>query len=438
MKILKNIIFKNYTSLTVNHGINIFIHLVFVPLFLTFWNLDIYADWILISTIPGLLSISQFGLTAYGSNLIVIAYKQNKKNKANFVFQNIFYFVSVFIFSLCLILLLLNYIFDFQKIFDVSSIKKNEFYLVIIFVALKYLLLSNSNFLSGLFRINHKFHLSVYIQSTFLVTELILIAFTLFLGGQILEVSFVSFINYIIALMVSYFLIKREFIWFQIINFKNINFSFIKKIFYPSISFMTGSSSKAILIQGTIIFLNLFSNDILLVLYNSIRLILNGSRQFINILTFSFQPEITIDYAKKKFEKISHKFKFLLKYNFYISSIIAVVLVLFLKVPFLVWTKGNVIWNFNFFIFFLVASYIDWLVIPMVAIPQSINKIEMLNKAFIFTLVIYFVILISLFKLHAIISVPIALAIANLYFYFYAWIVIKKILSLKKSKINLF
>ena len=111
MKILNNIIFKNYTSLTVNHGINIFIHLVFVPLFLTFWNLDIYADWILISTIPGLLSISQFGLTAYGSNLIVIAYKQNKKNKVNFVFQNIFYFVSVFIFSLCLILLLLNYIF---------------------------------------------------------------------------------------------------------------------------------------------------------------------------------------------------------------------------------------------------------------------------------------------------------------------------------------
>ena len=63
--------------------------------------------------------------------------RATKKNKANFVFQNIFYFVSVFIFSSCLILLLLNYIFDFQKIFGVSSIKKNDFYLVIIFVVLK-------------------------------------------------------------------------------------------------------------------------------------------------------------------------------------------------------------------------------------------------------------------------------------------------------------
>ena len=80
MKIFQNIIFKNFASLSFNHGIIIFIHLIFVPLFLTFWKLDIYADWILISTIPTIISISLFGLTTYGSNMIVIAYRQNKKN----------------------------------------------------------------------------------------------------------------------------------------------------------------------------------------------------------------------------------------------------------------------------------------------------------------------------------------------------------------------
>ena len=205
MKILKNVIFKNFTSLSFNHGAVIIIHLVFVPLFLTFWNLEIYADWILISTIPTILSFSEFGLTSYGLNLVVIEYKQNRKNKANFVCQNIVYFVSTIIFSCALILLLLNYIFDFQKIFDIASVKKDELYLVIIFVVLRYLLFSNLKFLVGLFRINHKFHLSIYLQSSFLVSEMLLIAFTLFWGGQILEVSFVSFINYIIVLMISFF-----------------------------------------------------------------------------------------------------------------------------------------------------------------------------------------------------------------------------------------
>ena len=127
MKILKNVIFKNFASLSLNHGVIIIIHLVLVPLFLTFWNLDIYADWILISTIPGLLSIGQFGLTSYGLNLVVIEYKQNRKNKANFVCQNIVYFVSTIIFSCALILLLLNYIFDFQKFLVFQVLKKMTF-----------------------------------------------------------------------------------------------------------------------------------------------------------------------------------------------------------------------------------------------------------------------------------------------------------------------
>ena len=197
---------------------------------------------------------------------------------------------------------------------------------------------------------------------------------------------------------------------------------------------MTGNSSKAILTQGTIIFLNLFSNDISLVLYNSMRLIINGSKQFINILTISFQPEITIDYAKKNIKKISQKFKFLFKYNFYIACIIAIILVLFLKEPFLIWTKDNITWNFNFFILFLVASYIDWLSIPVSSIPYSLNKAEMLNKVFIFTLLIYFVLLVGLFELQATIAIPIAMLIANLYFYFNALSITKKIISLKKIK----
>ena len=429
MKLLKNIIFKNFTSLSLNHGIVILTHLAFVPLFLSFWTLETYAEWILISTIPTILSIGQLGISSYGLNDAVILCNQNKKNKTNFVCQNIIFFTSILISACGLIILALNYIFDFQKIFDVVTVTKKELYLVIIFVFLKYLLFSLASFLTGLFRINHKFHIFIYLQSLFLVTEMLLIAFTLYWGGQILEVSFVSLINYIIVLMISFFLIKRELTFLQVINFKNINFSYMKKIFYPSISFMTGFSSRGLLVQGTIIYLNLFSNDTILVLYNSIRLITSGARQFINILTYSFQPEITIDYAKKNFKKISHRFKFLSKYNFYISSIIAIVLILFLKEPFLIWTRGNVIWDFNFFILFLVASYIDWLNIPFTAVPYSINKAEMMNKVFITWLLIYSVLLASAFKLQTIISMPIAFGIANLYLFFYSLIVIKKILG---------
>ena len=90
MKILKNPIFKNYTSLSLNHGAHILLNILLVPLFLKFWDLSTYADWILISTIPAILALGEMGLTSYGSNLLVILY--NQKNKQGKLYISKYFF----------------------------------------------------------------------------------------------------------------------------------------------------------------------------------------------------------------------------------------------------------------------------------------------------------------------------------------------------------
>jgi O-antigen/teichoic acid export membrane protein len=436
MKILKNPIFKNYTSLSLNHGVIILLNILFVPLFLTFWDVSTYADWILISTIPAILTLGELGLTSYGSNLIVILYNQKKKKKVNYTFQNIIFFSTTIILSLGLVLIFLNYVFNFKSILNINSLDKFEFYIILIFFILKYLLITNFNFISSIFRINNQFHLSVYMQTFFIFSEIIFVSITLYLGGKILEVSAIGFINYVIAFIFSYYLVKKEFLWIKIINFKNINFLFLKKIFYPSVSFMTVNLCKMILINGTIILLKVFSNELILILYNSLRLIMNGSRQLINILTISFQNQITIDYAKNNLSKIVNKFRILSKYNFLSSTIIAIIFIIFLEKPFLIWTMDNVDWNFNFFILFLLASYFDWLAIPILTIPYSLNKAEVYNKVFVSSLMIYFIILISIFEYQNLIAVPISLIIANLFTYIYSYIKLNKIFFLKNHLIN--
>ena len=102
---------------------------------------------------------------------------------------------------------------------------------MLIFIFLKYLFFSNSSFLRDLLKINHKFHKAVYIKSFFNITEIILIWSVLMFGGQILEITLISFLNYFIAIIIIYILIKKEFSWLRIINLNNIDKSFIKKYF---------------------------------------------------------------------------------------------------------------------------------------------------------------------------------------------------------------
>ena len=422
MKFLKNPIFKNYTSLSLNHGAHILLNILLVPLFLKFWDISTYADWILISTIPAILTLGEMGLTTYGSNLLVILYNQKKINKINFTFQNIFFFSISIIISIGLFLVFLNFIFNLKDLLKINSLSEYEFYLVIIFFILKFIFLTNSNFVNSIFRINNQYHLTVYIQTFFIFSEIIFIAIVLFFDGSILNVSAISLFNYIIAFLASYYLIKRKFKWIKIMNIKNIDFLFLKKIFYPSISFMTVNISKMILINGTIILLKIYTGELILILYNSLRLIMNGSRQFINILTISYQNQITIDFAKKKLTKILIKFKTLNQYNFLLSTLILFILILFLEKPFTVWTGNNIDWNFDFFILFLLSNYIDWLAIPVLTIPYSLNKAEILNKVYLSSLVFYFLILLFIFEYQNLLAVPISLLIANFYCYVHAYI----------------
>ena len=426
-KIFNNSIFKNASSLTFNQTIQVLIQLFFIPLYLTFWDLNTYSEWIIITTFTTLLAISEFGLASFGLNLTIILNKENKIKKCNETIQNIIFFSTLFISFTILFILSLDFFFDFQKIFNITSIEKSNFQIIVLFILLRYLIQSNMNFINGLYRINRKFHISNYMKSFFVITEIILIFIVLYNGGSILEVSLISLLNYFFAFFIVVIFVKKEFKWLKILNLSNINKSFIKKIFYPSLSFMTGNVSKGFIAQVTIVILNFFTTDAFIIFYNSLRLIINGGRQFINIISSSYYPEITISYGEKKFSKISKQFYSMLKYNFYTSSIIFIILILFIKEPFLIWTKYAVDWNFNFFLFFIISNFIEWLGIPIMTLPYAINKAEILNKAFMLTMFLYTFILLIAMPLISYHSIPLALFLINTYLIIQSMIKVKSI-----------
>lgn len=426
-KILNNVIFKNASSLTFNQALQVLIQLFFIPIYLTFWDLNTYSEWIIISAFTTLLAISEFGLASYGLNLTVILSKKNKINECNKTIQNIIFFTTIFISFTIFLILILDFFFNFQKIFEISSIENSNFQIIILAIFLRYLIQSNMSFISGLYRINHKFHISNYIKSIFIITEIILIFLVLYNEGSILEVSFMSLFNYFFALCVVIILIKKELKWLKIISLRNINKSFIKKIFYPSLSFMTGNVSKGFITQITIIILNFFASDAFIIFYNSLRLVINGARQFINIISSAYYPEITILYGQKKFIQISQKLYSMIKYNFYLSFSILIFLIFFIKEPFLIWTKYAVDWDFYFFLFFIFSNFIEWISIPILTLPYAINKAELLNKPFIYITFLYPVLILLTMPVINNYSIPTALFLINSYLVFQSLIKVKSI-----------
>ena len=55
-------------------------------------------------------------------------------------------------------------------------------------------------------------------------------------GGQILEITLISCLNYFLAIIIIYILSKKEFSWVRIINLNNIDKSF-KKYFIHLVAY---------------------------------------------------------------------------------------------------------------------------------------------------------------------------------------------------------
>ena len=147
------------------------IQIVLVPLYLIYWDLNTYSEWILITTIPIIIAISNFGLTTYGTNLITILYNKNNKIRANFVIQNILFFASLSLLLFYVAIILLNDFFYFNNKLKITSVNDNEFFIVISIIVFKLFLIQLFNFLSDLYRIKNKYHISINFRTVFAISE---------------------------------------------------------------------------------------------------------------------------------------------------------------------------------------------------------------------------------------------------------------------------
>ena len=77
---LKNRIIKGISANLVSQVINAAIQLVSLPIFLKYWGADLYGEWLILSSIPIYLSMSDIGFGVAAANEMTMKIAQNKNH----------------------------------------------------------------------------------------------------------------------------------------------------------------------------------------------------------------------------------------------------------------------------------------------------------------------------------------------------------------------
>lgn len=277
---------KNIIANLFGVGVNLLNQIALVPLFIIYWGNSLYADWLVISAITVIFSMSDIGLNTVIQNRFSIKLSQNDTCECDSLITNNIIIVSgIFAISL-LIVGIYILCFNIVDAFGLHIISQNEARLILILIVIRVYLGMYSGIENAIYRATHHNSRCVYADQTAALLNVIIMALCPILHLQISTMCVFLCIPPI--LVIAFKRIDSQKYYIYHFSLKSINYTLLKELIKPAIAFLSFPLGNAILLQGFTLIVNKYFGADEVVSYSTTRTMCN----FIIILLGTIQTAV--------------------------------------------------------------------------------------------------------------------------------------------------
>ena len=313
---------KNFLALAFNRGGMLLLQLILVPSAIYLLGKTYYGEWLMLSSLPNYLMISDLGINITVTTSICALVAQGDYEKAISLYKNANGFILI-IAVLVLVLFLLSFNFlHWNEILNLKLIYESE-------VEVCLFLLISSTFTSfilglllGIYRAEEKFYLSEILTGFNFILDYLIFLILIYFKFNFTIISLAPLILRLTFILIVSLQLSSKYSWFH------FQFSFnLKPVFNilpNSIYYMAYIIGYALTLQGTIFFIGKYMGGEVLVTYNTTRTLANSLKSFISAFYFSYLPEYTVLFAKHKKKEANVLFKKMFTQTFIVTTLLAV------------------------------------------------------------------------------------------------------------------
>jgi O-antigen/teichoic acid export membrane protein len=409
----KKSILKNFMANGFGLGVQLLNQIALVPVFLTYWGVDKYGDWIMLTAVSGFFAMTDLGLNSVSVNEFSIWYAKGEREYCKKILANNFIIILFIAFISILLSLLYVYFRDVSSDFGLSVTDRFTasfvFVILISFIFIGML----GGIVNGIYRALSKTHIAGLIDNTSRLLE----AFIL-LGGIMLKLDIKLIVVLYLFPRIIFTIIKHIQIYkyFPVnINFRLFDFPMVKKMIIPSISFMSFPIGNAIILQGFSIVVNKYLGATSLVVFNTTRTIVNFIRSNMGVINNSVWPEITNAFGRKDFNTIRKIHRYSITMSVLIAIGVFIFLILFGKPIYLLWTKHVVEYDNALMLLFLISMIISSIWYTSSVILAATNNHINYSKLYLATTVLAILLCIGIVRItHNVSYVPLSLLVIDI------------------------
>ena len=333
--------------------INIGFQLVSIPIFLKYFGVQMYGEWLVLTAITAYFSMTDIGLNTVTANEFSIAYAQNDYKKCNKLFNNNLIFINIIFGFVFLALLILFPFINLTSLFNFKIISESTSETVLFLLIFQVFIGMTSNLFDSVYRATNRNARGVMINNLIRLAENIILITSLLLKLP-LELMVVFFIiPKILGLIIKYFNTKK---YYELkISIKYFDSFELKKITIPALSFLSFPIGNSIILQGFTLLVSFTLGSVAVVVFNTTRTLVNFVKVGLGLINNSVWPELSLAYGRTDFVTMKNIHRYSVSASFYLSLTIAIFLLLFGKTIYVFWTGGEIEFNSILFFSFLLT-----------------------------------------------------------------------------------
>lgn len=332
-------------------AITILMQVATIPIFLVYWDVEKYGQWLILSAIPAYFSVADAGILTVAANKMAMASLSGRSNESNVIFQSSLLaslgFMTVVLATLLTIILFA----DFEYFINIE--------IKIAFMALTLVALGNvfSGIFDGVFRAADRYSLGVYFVNLSRLVEWLFGLILLPFGGGYIEVACGFLVGRLLSIWLMYV--------YSIINFNSVRWGFalakkseMKSMLKPALAFLSFPVGNALNIQGLTIIVGLALGPVQLALFNTYRTYSRVVVQVSSIFTKTMWPEVSRLFSVGDYEKIIELKNKGVTLIAVISALLGFFLFLFGQSILNIWTHGKISYDSNVLILLILTAIV--------------------------------------------------------------------------------
>jgi len=386
------------------------IQLAGLPLYLAFWGSELYGEWLILTTIPAYLTLSDVGFTSVAQNAMSIRASAGDRDGALRAFQAAFLFVFLIFCLGSAVVAGLVWLIPFEDWLNLSRLDHAAAWLVLVWFLVKLAAVQFTGLFMGIFRAVGQNPRGVLYFNIALFSQFVLMAAGLAAGFGAVGVAALEALGSVVALIVFWVLGKRYWPWLAFGRFTELREE-IHTLLRPSFGMFGCTLSFALTLQGSTTLVGVLLGPQAVVLFNTVRTLTRVPQQAVETISNAVWPEFSLAYGAGDADAMRRLYRQAIGLNIWCMGLICLALLAFGQPVYEIWTRVAITWDNTLFVAMLAVVAVNALHFGSTVSLFAINRHERIAVWFVAAAVLSLALAVPLAETFGVVGVAMALVV---------------------------